>query len=203
MSITVVGLDKEGVYLDDLRKEVPYQVAVSLPTTLTQSRDLRRAINEKRVFPLQGSLPAGAVFRGGGAVPGHSAPALARPRQDPKVGAEVTALKAENVEIKKKLAEKETLNTGLQTTLSAMATQLTSIQGILEALEKKGFQVASVPGGTVVRGPGVEDDAPMFIPSVKRDDIKTNITVEGTESTSDLDAAKNALKALRKKNKNP
>jgi hypothetical protein len=202
--ITVVGLDKEGVYLEDVRITIPYRVAVAIPPHMVKSRELADAINQRRVFQLQGSLPAGAVFRGTGAVPRAGAPAPAAPRRTPAKGPdpESQSLKAENVKLRQELAEAKALNQGLQTTLTAMSGQLTAIQGVLEDLKKQGIQVQAVTG--TPRVAGVDDDVPMFIPPVKRDDVTANFTVAGQESGTDLDATKSALKALRgKRGKKP
>lgn len=200
--ITVVGLDKEGVYLEDARISIPFRVAVAIPPNLSQSRELADAINQRRVFQLQGSLPPGAVFRGTGAVPRAGAPAPQRPAPAPQRPApEVQTIRAENAKLRQELSEQKTLNHGLQTTLTAMSGQLTAIQGILEELKKQGVQVQTVQGGVTATVPGVHDDVPLFIPSVKRDDVSTRITIEGKESSADLNASRNALKALRKKGK--
>ena len=196
--ITVIGLDKDGVYLEDIRVAIPYRVAVTVPATQMNSRDLGDALNQRRLFQLQGALPAGAVFRGSGAVPGRAAPTPTfQPSRVPQNEEVIGELYAENARLKKALAEKENLNTDLQKTLSVMAGQLTSIQGVLETLKSQGVSVLGAPVGPP-RNSGVDDDVPMFIPFVKRDDIVTNIVIQGQESSADLDASKTALKALRK-----
>jgi hypothetical protein len=204
--ITVVGLDKDGVYLEDVRISIPHRVAVTIPPQFIKSRELADAINQRRVFQLQGSLPPGAVFRGTGAVPRAGAPAPApvhRPVHNTP-DSESPSLKTENAKLQQELAEQKALNLGLQTTLAAMSGQLTAIQGVLEDLKERGISVQTVSGGLPI-GPktDVEDDVPFFIPSVKRDDVSARFTVQGQESGTDLDASKNALKALRKKGKQP
>ena len=87
-----------------------------------------------------------------------------------------------------------------------MSGQLTAIQGLVEDLKKQGVQVTGYAGpvstsGVSSAGVDDEDAAPLFIPSVKRDDVEANITVEATESKTSVGDAKAALKALKKKNK--
>lgn len=203
-NITIIGLDKNGVYLEDLRVEVPYQTAVTLPAHSIASRKLAEALNHRRLFQLKGTLPSGASFRGGVAVPRAAAPPPRRHSPPTKEvdGQEQLNLKAENARLQQQLAEQKTLNTGLQTTLSAMSGQLTAIQGVLEDLKKQGVTVSSMSGIPITQKlQGIDDDTPMFIPSVKRDDVQANFSVEGKESKSSLDESKSALKALRKQKK--
>lgn len=215
--ITVIGLVSGSHIIEDIRVTVPYQVAVQISAEMAhRSRDLGQDIQNKKVLQIRGALPAGAVFRGGGAVPRPAAPFSGRkmPLATETNVSELRDLKAQIARLHQELAasqEKEeaskareeklqTLNFGLQTTLATMSGQLQAIQSVLEDLKKQGIQVAAVPGiQSFVRG---DDDAPIFIPDTFKDNSKVNIQVkETTAASSGVSNARSALKNLRKEKK--
>lgn len=209
--VTIIGLVSGQHTIEDIRVDVPYQVAVRIPADLAQrSRDLSEALQQKKVMRLSGALPMGAVLSGGGMVPRAGAPRMLAPQVASR---DDSGLKTENAQLRQELEalrEKErrlnqenhglqAINEGLQTTLSLMSGQLESIRGILEELRKQGIVVAAT--GAPVRVATVNDvdgSAPLFIPSVKREDAVVNIKVEGQEGTADVSASRQALKKLRK-----
>lgn len=211
--ITVVGMVSAQHVIEDINVVVPYRVAVQIPGVLVlNSGDLQEALVKQKVMKLSGSLPSGAVFRGG-PIQRAGAPNPMPPRNLPSNG-EVKDLKIQVQRLIKDLADSkarevqaqerekqlQALNQSLQTTLSVMSGQLTTIQAVLEELKKEGITVMAT--GLVSKGSlevnGVEDDVPMFITSVKDDDAKVNISVAAQASTTDLAASRTALKNLRK-----
>lgn len=215
--ITVVGMVSAQHVIEDINVVVPYRVAVQIPGVLVlNSGDLQEALVKQKVMKLSGSLPSGAVFRGG-PIQRAGAPNPMPSRNPPSNGAEVKDLKAQVQRLIKDLADSKArevqaqerekqlqdLNQSLQTTLSVMSGQLTTIQAVLEELKKEGITVMAT--GLVSKGSleasGVEDDVPMFITSVKDDDAKVNISVAAQASNTDLAASRTALKNLRKSNK--
>lgn len=216
--ITVVGLVSGSHIIEDIRITVPYQVAVQISSEMAhRSRDLARDIQDKKVLQVRGALPAGAAFRGNGAVPRPAAPlSIARPVVTEVDVTEMRELKAQvarlnlelslalerEAQLKAREAQLQTLNLGLQTTLTAMSGQLQSIQGLLEELKKQGIQVAHLPGlgGGFASVLGEGDEAPRFIPeSFRKDDAKVNIQVrEETTDAAGISSARSALRNLRK-----
>lgn len=217
--ITVIGLVSGSHIIEDIRVTVPYQVAVQIPAEMAhRSRDLAQDIQDKKVLQIRGALPAGAVFRGAGAVPRPSAPFNGRkmPLTTETNVSEVRELKAQVARLNQELAasqereakhkaresELQTLNVGLQTTLGTMSTQLQSIQGILEDLKKQGIHVSQVSTAAPNAFSRLDDDAPIFIPESFKDSSKVNIQVkEQTASSSDISQVRSALKNLRKEKK--
>lgn len=204
--ITVVGLIEEGIYIEDIRVQVPYRVAVNIHGNLVKSsRDLAAAINQKRVFQLSGVIPPGTAFRNTGAVPTKAAAApVVRATDDVKMRAletQIEALISENARLRKDLqaaqsqAAQSQAALDINQTLLQLTGRLDSIQGALGGLHK----TSPASEGRPQAKSGVEDDVPLFIPSVKRDDAKVNINVEGSTSEADISGTKSALKALRGK----
>jgi len=212
MSVVVVGLVAGVHVIEDIRVEVPYRIAVTISDIdAVRSRDLDVSIQTKKVLRVQGALPQGVVMSRGVAVPRSGTPRT--PKRPPPQSTVESQIKTENVRLLRELEDSkareqnllkridglQALNQGLQTTLSG---QLTSIQGVLEALEKRGIQVTSFPGGSPgVSSSEVDGAAPLFLTSVKTDAAKVNITVKDTEKTSSdgLAASRQALANLKKK----
>lgn len=219
--ITVIGLVSGSHIIEDIRVTVPYQVAVQISAEMAhRSRDLGQDIQNKKVLQIRGALPAGAVFRGGGAVPVPRPAAPFSGRKMPVTTetnlSELRELKAQIARLNQELAasqEKEAsskareeqlqgLNIGLQTTLATMSGQLQSIQVILEDLKKQGVQISHIPGVSPNAFTRLDDDAPIFIPDTFKDTSKANIRVKETTTTSSgVSSARSALKNLRKEKK--
>lgn len=200
--IIVVGMVSGHHTIEDIQTVVPYRVAVQIPGNLVQmSGDLKEALHLRKVFKLSGVVPAGSVFRGGpvkrAGAPNPVASQVQNTSEVRDLKALVQRLTAQLTESKERETQLQTLNTGLQSTLGVMSAQLTAIQGVLEDLRTKGIQVVGI-GPMAVRPEGIEDDVPMFIPSMRDDQAKVNITVTEQASTTDLAASKAALKNLRK-----
>lgn len=193
-----MGLIEEGVFLEDLKILVPYRVAVQIPAHQTKSPQLRDALTRRRLFRLQGSLPAGATFRGSGAVPRAAAP-VPRPPPPPARTSEIELLRQENAQLRKKLAEAEAKVAdppGLAAVLTGMSEQISALQAkIDQGLVAPGASVPAVRSSASE----VEDDIPMFIPELDRSGAVAHIEVRGKASESDLGGARDALRNLRRK----
>ena len=205
--ITVIGMVSGTHIIEDIRVTVPFRVAVQISAEQANwSRDLKKDLQEKRIVQIQGALPAGAVFRGHGAVPRAAAPINGKRRQTfTEVNTvelqgykdEIVQLKQELEASKEKAAQLQSLNLGLQTTLTTMSTQLQSIQTLLQELKKQGIQVTAVPGTPGV-SVSVDEDVPLFIPeSFKKEGAKINISVEEKAQETNLSSSRDALKKLR------
>lgn len=215
MNVVVVGLVSGNHFIEDIRVEVPYRMAVPIPAeAVVRSRDLQRAIQEKKLLKVEGALPQGVVMRPGGAIP-RSGAVRPQPSRKPPQKSEDSSVRTDNARLARELEESkqreqsllrqieglQTLNQGMQTTMTAMSGQLTVIQGVLEDLKKQGIQVTAVPGVTAPGSSEIDGSAPMFVTKFNTDDAKVNINVQDGEkrSSASLSGAKAALKNLRKK----
>jgi hypothetical protein len=196
MNILVVGLVDPAVYLSDLKRSVPYRIAVPFKAQDAQvSNDLRNNINNGSLMVLKGSLPPGSAFRS--PTPVHQRGYVNNPIcavQDvlsagPSSAVPVQTVKNEE-KLKQELEESKALVRDLQSALRLVTTQVGKVQA---------SQVPSTAKQGLTSADKVDEDVPMFIPSVRRDDVDTHINLSSTESTSDLIASKTALKNLRKK----
>lgn len=213
--VMVIGLVAGEHTIEDIKVDVPHRVAVQIPGHLAQrSRDLQEAIQAKKILKLSGSLPSGAVMRAG--VPVQRSGAARPPAARPEVASGDQSLKTENARLFRELEDFKgrernyllqieglnTLNQGMQTTMTAMSGQLTAIQGVLEDLRKQGIHVSALPSSAAVaKVSEVDGSAPMFITSVKNEDAKVNIKVTEQESQTDISASRAALKSLRNSQK--
>jgi hypothetical protein len=192
-SITVIGLVAETHYIEDIRVQVPYRMAVVVPAPLAfRSRDLQTALQQRRVMQLGNVLPAGSVYRGTGAVPGASNPnPLPVPAEEPaQWKAERESLLRELESSRAQTVQLRTMNEALQSLLTTMSGQLTGIQRVLETLKLQGVLVPTPERVTEV--------APMFIPdNIRTEASEVSITVPESKVDTDLSGARGALRALR------
>ena len=205
--VTVVGLVHASHVLEDISVEVPYRVAVCIPPNLAlRSRDLKTALEEKKVLALNGALPPGASFRGLGPVLRAASP-KARAIRTPEPPTPVTSTTVSDStllqEVLANQAVLQTLSHTLQGGLQALVSQLAEVQASLKRIEAL-RPVAGIPTTTSPEEPSEVFDGgavPHFIPAVIKDDsAQVNIQLDEQKTPSSaLGSAKTALKSLRRK----
>jgi len=188
--VTVVGLDTTTTVLYDIGMDVPHRAVVTIPADrATMSKDLWRAISQRRVFQLHPGA-AGTVQR--------PVVSLPKPNQDLLLD-RCKQLEAENAQLRATLAQ-------LEQERAQPAMPQAKIDEILSIL-KSGIPVVAAPSaGTVTplrpkSTAVVEVDVPAFIPTeIKPKDIEGRITeVEAsTSEASNLGSAASALRKFRK-----
>lgn len=180
MTVSVVGLVPEPVQLPDIGYDVPHGVVVHIPTEkANNSKDLWRALSQRRIFRLQG---------------GPFTPNLAPAGPDPEVErlrARVGELEAENARLRAELGQRvEPAAAG-------------KLDEILRLLQGGGPGVS----GLVVRAAapvptGVVDVVvPAFVPSTTRGEVsEARVEVEETAAEGGgVSDARSALRRLRGK----
>lgn len=184
MNVTVVGLVPETVMLSDIGYDVPHGVVVHIPTErANNSKDLWRAISQRRVFRLQG---------------GPFSPNVGSTAPDPELEvlrAHVARLEAENAQLRAALASKEPVQ----------AFEPGKLDEILRLLQQGG--VPSLAGSATARAVApraavpavVEVETPAFIPATVQGEpmvgrVEVQETATGSGGVSD---ARNALRKLR------
>lgn len=190
--VTVVGLDVSTTVLYDIGMDVPHRQVVTIPANkATMSKDLWRAISQRRVFQLH----AGSVSQG-----------PVRPTVAPSPPAEVwqdkcRQLEAENAQLREAVARMEQDRQPAPVVVQAAPDE--RLDQILNLL-KAGVPVAAAAPGQSVRTvapaqPTVVDvDVPAFIPTeIKPKGIEGRIA-EVQAETSDRANLGSAADALRK-----
>lgn len=203
--VTVVGLDVSTVILGDIGMDVPHQVVVRIPVDLaTRSKDLWRAVNQRRLFQLHA---------------GSARQLVVRPTVPPSTGVEkwqekCRALETENATLRNRITDLEQEVVRLQTanpspvvaSASAPDTRLDEILTLL----RTGVQVVPPVGSnrptptptTTSPSLGVVDvEVPAFIPSeIKPKGIEGRIAEVQSETSenSNLGSAASALRKFRK-----
>jgi len=194
--VTVVGLDVTTTILYDIGMDVPHRQVVTIPANrATVSKDLWRAISQRRVFQLHG----GSVSQG-----------PVRPTVAPAPNVEVwqdkcRQLEAENAKLREMVA---TLEQALQTPPAPPPPpQDDRIDQILTLLRSGVPVMAANPaastssGRTTSVGFGVvEVDVPAFIPTeIKPKGIEGRLAEVQSETSenSSLGTAADALRKLR------
>lgn len=189
--VTVVGLDTTTVVLLDICMDVPHRVVVTIPADkATISKDLWRAISQRRLFQLHAGSISQAVVR-------PVAPPLAVDGWQVKC----RALEAENAKLRERVAE-------LERSLGESPAPVESTGKLDEilALLRSGATVVAAGKAPPTRGvPAaqavVEVDVPAFIPTeIRPKDIEGRISeVEASTSEgSNLGSAASALRKLRR-----
>jgi hypothetical protein len=179
--VQVVGLVPETVQLPDIGLDVAHGVAVWIPgEKATASKDLWRAISQRRVFKLSSSSPI-------------VAPHVRPPTEEiAQLKARIATLEKENAELHQTLA------------------QQAKIEDVLNLLRSGQIPMFSAPSkvgpSTGVPAPGrpavavVEVDTPTFIPSqIRSDSQEARVTVsEGQTEGGSVTDARSALRKIRK-----
>lgn len=186
MNVSVVGLVPEPVQLPDIGYDVPHGIVVHIPTEkANNSKDLWRALAQRRVFRLQG---------------GPFTPNVAATGPDPEVEqlrARVAELETENAQLRAELSRKVDVPPPPELAPD-------KLDEILRLLKQGG---AVAPGATRAAGPVaapvaavVEVDAPAFVPATIRGEaVEARVEVQETASEGGgLTDAKNALRKLRR-----
>lgn len=194
--ITVVGLVEPSVLLEDIGVTVPCHVAVNLNPGQMQSKSLAAALSNRKVLRLSGALPSGSVFRGLVANPPRSAVGSTAQPQPSAVSTANQELLDENERLRKEVQALKEQVLFLQKREAAIPAQLAEIQSLLKNAQ---FSGGSVQIQAPQQRASVDDDIPLFIPSTRRDDAVTKMSVSEHETSADLGASKQALKGLRKK----
>lgn len=174
--VTVFGITMGQYVIEDIRVIVPQHEVVVIPADKAfQSRDLWRAINQRKVFQLH----AGTKTWPNGQVP----PAV-----------ETAALADQNKMLEQALADQKAQNAAV---LEAMAEQSRVIQQLMQTVTN--LRVA--PGASAPQTENPSADAPMYVPStVKPDVIEQRIkTQQSSSDASGVDNARSKLRAFRKK----
>jgi hypothetical protein len=177
--VTVFGITMGQYVIEDIRVIVPQHEVVVIPADKAfQSRDLWRAINQRKVFQLH----AGTKTWPNGQVP----PAV-----------ETAALADQNKMLEQALADQKAQNAAV---LEAMAEQSRVIQQLMQTVTN--LRVA--PGASAPEAPQTDvpsADAPMYVPSTVKPDVKEQ-RIKAQQSSSDasgVDNARSKLRAFRKK----
>ncbi len=184
MHVTVVGLVPETVQLPDIGYDVPHGVVVHIPVEkANNSKDLWRALSQRRVFRLQAGPFSPAV----GQPPNHEVEQL-RARVA-ELEAEVQRLRAEQG---KKTQEAQSGQGKLDEILL-----LLRAGGSAPAYAQA---PAARPLAPVTPSGVVEVETPAFIPSTfKSEASETRVSVEETASESGgVSGARSALRKLRR-----
>jgi len=186
-AMVVVGNVVSGQFVSDLKITIPYKASVQI--TMNQymaSRELQKAIQERKVLVLQGPPIVGGRV---------AEPALAR------LNDENQKLRKENDDLLSQLQSRTDEVSELKSSMSDQERKLDAILGALERLESapRVQQVlTTVAGQGAATGPSaVVDDGPLYIP----EDI--NEAAQKAEGTVDVEArevegVKTAVNALRK-----
>lgn len=188
IDVAVVGLSTDTVPLLDIGMDVPHGVVVRIPADkATQSKDLWRAINQRRVFRLQGMV-----------TPAMPPPSSFFPEETALLRERITQLERENKELREALAKRP---------VETESKKLDEILGFLRQAQA-GVGVGSmVPAPVVARvsapvAPAVvEIETPSFIPSTLKME-PTESRVEIAEEASSGGGVSDARSALRKLRRN-
>jgi len=181
MTITVVGLVPETVQLPDIGLDVPHGVVVHISAErANNSKDLWRAISQRRVFRLQA----------GPFTPNVTPPVVVQDPEIDQLRARVVVLEAENQALRAELGKK---NAG-QSQLDEILRLLQQGGGSPQAPGVAPARAAPLPSGVV------EIETPTFIPaSIKGDGPQTQVEIEETASGGEgVSGARSALRKLRR-----
>lgn len=173
---TVTGLVTGGWLVEDIRVSVPHGVAVYIPADQAyKSKDLWRAIQQGRVFPLTGG--AGLAVE---------PPTTKTLEKDP----DVAELEAENKKLRHQLGETKRQKDALHQSVQSMQGQLNSILSVLGRIENGEISVAIVTAPQTTSSVtlaaaqpepnlAVGGEVPQFIPdNLSPEDAKASIDVK-------------------------
>lgn len=182
--IQVLGLEAVTCFLEDIGMDVPHGVTVTIPAAKAHtSKDLWRAISQKRLFHLQ-------------AGPGMTFPTV--PRASEPVGLEAIREQTQSL-----VEENQRLRRALEAKDSEVQTKLDIILACLQA----GVPLATaLPGRTlpavVAAAPTevVSGEVPTFIPSqIKPENVDARIITKAEESVgAGVASAASALRKMRR-----
>lgn len=197
----VVGLVMGMHLIEDIKVAVPFKVSVHITAEqMHRSKDLWRAISQKKIFQLSGNRS----FPNTGLKPSA---------QKGVDTARIVALEKENKTLKQKLEQERQRNGGLQDLLAGLQAQLAGFQKALGRIESlpalsqqpvmvQGAQMAPVASSAPAVAPSeaVGGEAPLFIPSeIAPKDAEANIQIaDDTSTDSKVSSAASRLKQLRK-----
>lgn len=189
--IVVAGLMTGGYLIEDIRINVPHQVAVRIPADLAmQSKDLWRAIQQRLLF----KLDAGAGI--------YPVP-VSSPSDD---NHRIAVLEAENKTLRQELDAERQRNQGLQVSFQGLQASLRGLELSLGRMESSP-RVYSQPGASPVVNAGtstpevVGGGTPTFVPSRIRPETNVDAKIQTTTETSEkgnVSAAANKLKEMRR-----
>lgn len=206
--VTVVGLDVSTVVLGDIGMDVPHQVVVTVPADLaTRSKDLWRAVNQRRLFQLHA---------------GSARQHVVRPVVPPTLGADkwqekCRALEAENASLLERITALEQEVGRLQSVtpsappppvptapVPVLDPRLDEILSLLKSGTTAPAPVGSARPTPTTPVPSlgvVEVEVPAFIPSeIKPKGVEGRIAEVQSETSanSNLGSAASALRKFRK-----
>lgn len=176
--IRVIGLVAGTHVLEDISRDVPYGVTVTIPGELAvRSKDLWRAISQKCVFQLPSASPPQQFSTSSGR--GH-------------LEAQVKEL---SLQVQTLANENRSLRESLQ---SSSQTYSQKLDTILSALQNKAIFVDR--GVIPVSLDEVADStAPVFIPSkIRPEDVSVRIDVQGEIVKSDVASVAEQVRKVRK-----
>jgi hypothetical protein len=180
--IVVVGVTPGGFLIEDIDVPVPHQVAVTIsPDQAVRSKDLYRAINQNRVFKLDGTVGLTPITP------------VSKPVPPPVVEVE-------------KLVQSEQKNTVLEQSLADMKQKLDAILVALanpSQVQVNNFQRAAAKPESAEVIDVVDTEIPVFIPdNIKPENADAQIESKTVESEGgEVNAAASRLRKLRKENK--
>jgi hypothetical protein len=177
--IRVIGLVAGTHVLEDISRDVPYGVTVTIPGELAvRSKDLWRAISQKCVFQL---------------------PSVSSPQQI-SINSGKEYLEAQVKELSLQVQTLANENRSLRESLqSSSQTYSQKLDTILSALQNKAVFVDR--GAISVSLDEVADGtAPVFIPSkIRPEDVSVRIDVQGEVIKSDVSSVVEQVRRVRKK----
>jgi len=182
--VKVIGMVSPSHKIEDIRREVPHGVTVTIPGELAvQSKDLWRGISQHHLFQLPSAAPPAPT-----STQQAASNTSQLETQVQELSSRVRALEAEN----KELRDKDDTQTARK------------LDEILAALQER--PVVVMPGqvataaAPVTEEETVDGSAPMYLPDqIHPEDANVRIDVKGESATSDAVSAANALRKLRKK----
>ena len=178
--VTVVGIDAATVPLTDIGMDVPHGHAITIPADLaTMSKDLWRAIGQKRLFQL------------------HSGPTATRPQVHPGTNVEpsqdrLRTLEAENQQLREQVAHLEAGQADGNLKLDRILSLLQSTGGVAPRPNARESTPAR-PAYEVV-----DEAVPLFVPDFKPKDAGESRLVEVQAESTDGSGLGSAAEALRK-----
>jgi hypothetical protein len=199
--VTVVGLDTMTTVLLDIGMDVPHRVVVTIPADkATLSKDLWRAISQRRVFQLHAGPVSQAPIR-----------PIVPPMAVDGWQTRCHQLESENTRLREQVAELQRQRPATEVVLTAPPIVPVLEQGKIDeilSILKAGIPTVSAPTqvGAVRSSQSsptavVEVDVPAFIPSeIKPKDIEGRLTEVQSETseTANLGSAASALRKFRK-----
>lgn len=194
--VVVFGLDTQTVPLDDIMMDVPHARTVTIPEDKAlRSKDLWRAISQKRIFRLSPD-PSPKVT-----LPVPAAPPPAAPTGPSQAETRLVDVEAENASLK---AENASLRARVEL-LTAHAAGNGKLDEILQLLRERpvlmAAPAANVKGvSKIAMEEGVvEVDAPAFVPGeIRPKDVETRVEVSSeTSHGGSVSGATDALRRLR------